>query len=256
MPDIISAGVTAPASATTSGTIQLTRILRGTNVAPRLNADRGFKFSRVYPNSAGGQTSEGVGWVIGGAPTQTNQIDSDGQGQLWTTAAVAGSQAVISLNATVSGIVRGTELFSYGKFKTSADLTSQRIWGGLTDTGGGWANSDNPNTSNTMAFRYSSVVGANWFIYTSNGASSTATDYTVAVTANTLYQYVITTPIGGGNPSFSLYDNTDTLLGSTLTATLTLPATSTIFTPAGTDLRALIASARSIGWYYSMIGWQ
>lgn len=125
----------------------------------------------------------------------------------------------------------------------ATDVQNLRIWFGLQNNGLGALGTDTPGATSagtTLLFRYSTPGGdTTWHATSADGASDTATDTGVAVTANTRYALrirVVTT------------SSVEYSINGTLVATLTttLPAGTTGLQPRVYTVNAGVGTARNI----------
>lgn len=163
--------------------------------------------------------------------------------------------AVINTNAhynSQTGQVRWYEddLDLVYTVRTGSDLTSQRLWCGVTTAS--LTDTDSAAGSN-LFFRYSTAVpDAGWVGYTNDGAASSATSMIAAIAADTIYRLRIRF-IRAGTPTvyFSVNDGTE------VSKTTNLPATGlNSFWAWGITNKA--AASRTLNWrsVHAVIGAQ
>jgi hypothetical protein len=178
--------------------------------------------------------------------TASNTIDTaDGVFQAWSSGAVSGNSAggiPMSAGGTGNNIQPRWLPAVFIKFRTPADLTSQRLFAGVATAAPGTA--DSPNTLGCVLLRYSTSVPETTFkIYHADGTTGNTVDTGVTVAADTSYclalVWVSTTSV---QVWFGTSEATMTLIATLAT---TLPTASASLTPI-LNTTTLTAAARAV----------
>lgn len=133
-------------------------------------------------------------------------------------------------------------LRQYWQIKTAADLTSQRIWLGISSTG---MNTSDTATGHFLGLRYSAALSGNWYYIERNNTTGiqTATDSGILVVASTIYNVAIIVAADG--LSAVIYING----AASGTLNTSLPSVSTdlgwVF-----NVQTTVAAAREMFWAY------
>lgn len=190
--------------------------------------------------SGGGSQVTGYGIANGtvSGASHTQLLATDAPYGRHVTAAVAASAAGFDSAAASAPIFSMQNQFDLTSVvRTGADISSVRIWIGLTD-GASFTNSDSPVAVSHVAFRYSTVVpDAGWVGVTRDGAAQNVTAQVAAIAVSTRYK--LRMRYDGSAAYFSVNGGTE------VSSAVNLPA-------AGTGLRVSVriftqaASARTL----------
>lgn len=128
----------------------------------------------------------------------------------------AGNNLSWGLYFGTSFIYAGRAFVFEGRSGVSGGFTGSRLWTGVCDTL--LATTDNPTTSNILAFRYNSQDSAHWSCVSGNGVATTVVDSGIIPTLESCQQLSI---VYDGSTTANFYINS--VLVATITTTLPVP---------------------------------
>ena len=191
------------------------------------------KFFSLTPHQA---LAHGVGCVTSVSGTLAMIYSGGVSAQTMATAATATAYSAVYTALMISEL--GNPDYNV-VFSTSAAIDNEYIWAGLFSDITVVGTAD-PKTRNIAALRYVSGT-ANWYLYTSNGATSTATDTGLVVATSTEYTVRVWTVNLGVTWNV-------TINGGNLTQSTTNVPTGPFIT--GLKVETKANSARNISWKY------
>lgn len=160
-------------------------------------------------------------------------------GQFISYASAAAINSTAGWSTTLLSAYENAPIF-YAVIRTSADISSQRIWVGFTSNPAAMTTIDVAPPTQVAAFRYSTAAGdVNWQGVTSSAVGQTVTNTAIPVVANTTYVLAVDMT----DPNRVVYFINGALVGQTTTANR--PAAATVLGYI-TRLTNLVAVTRSL----------